>query len=244
VSVKPRIAITTDDTQARWGAWDMPAALLPRPYVDAVAAAGGLPVLLPPLGPDDAAGALAGLDGLIVSGGGDVDPARYGAPHHPATSPATSRRDAWELALLDAAAAAGLPVLAVCRGIQVLNAARGGTLCQHLPDRVGHEGHRPAPGTFGPREVRPRPGSLVHEILGGAVRVRCHHHQALDRVGDGLVPAAFDGDGTVEAVEAGRDGPLVLGVQWHPEQDDDLRLFRAVVAAAAGRAADREEAQL
>ena len=242
--MKPPIGITTDDTPARWGAWDMPVSLLPRAYVDAVAAAGGLPVLLPPLDPGDAAGALDGMRGLLVSGGADVDPARYGARPHPATGPAAGRRDTWELALVGAAAAARLPVLAVCRGMQVLNVARGGTLCQHLPDRVGHEGHRPAPGHFGLREVQILPGSRLHGILGAAAHVRCHHHQAIDRAGEGLAQAAFDGDGTIEAVEVRGDGPLVLGVQWHPEQDDDLRLFRAVVAAASGQQAGREGARL
>ena len=239
----PLIGISSYLDTAAWGVWRQPAALIPQSYVDGVAGAGGLPVLLPPQA-RGAARVVAALDGLLLAGGPDVDPARYGRPPHPRTGPPATARDAWEFALLDAALARGIPVLGVCRGMQVLNTALGGTLVQHLPDRVGHTGHQPARATFGPQTVRVRPDAVLGPVLGGAATVRCYHHQAVDRLGTGLLPAAWAEDGTVEAVELpGRR--FTVGVQWHPETDGrDPRLFRAFAAACRPAAADGADGSL
>ncbi len=240
----PVIGITTYDDHAAWRDWSAQAALLPWAYVDAVRRGGGRPVLLPPGGDDaEAAATVAGLDGVVVTGGPDVNPARYGAAAHPRTRPAAPARDAWELAVTAAALRLGVPLLAICRGMQVLNVLRGGTLHQHLPDLVGHGGHGGVPGGFGQHKVRVAPGSLLAGILpgNGYVEVPTRHHQAVNLLGDGLVAVAWAEDGTVEAVEAGPSDlegvhGFVLGVQWHPEQGDDPRLFAALAAAAAERA--------
>jgi gamma-glutamyl-gamma-aminobutyrate hydrolase PuuD len=224
------VGLTAYGERARFGVWDLDAALLPRTYVDMVVAAGGVPVLLPSL--PAAAPAVDALDALLVTGGPDVDPAAYGAPRHPRTGPARGERDAAEVAMLRRALDRGIPVLGVCRGLQVLNVTLGGTLVQHLPDEVGHEGHNPSPGVFGTTEVTVDPGSRVAAAVGERVVVRCHHHQAVDRLADGLVATARAADGTVEAVELA--GPaFVAGVQWHPEEvAADCRLFEALVRAA------------
>jgi putative glutamine amidotransferase len=222
---RPVIGITTYIERARYGAWDVDAALLPRTYVDTVAAAGGNPVLLPPLGFAD----VSFLDGLVIAGGADVDPARYGQSPHPETLGVRPDRDETEFALVESALAAGLPLIGVCRGMQVLNVVLGGTLTQHVPDVTGSSAHRPVIGQFGRTEVEMMPGSAVAGILGAAASVSCSHHQAVDRLGDGLTITARSADGVVEAVElAGAD--FALGVQWHPEQDAEVRLFKALVA--------------
>ncbi|MGH9113931.1 MAG: gamma-glutamyl-gamma-aminobutyrate hydrolase family protein [Acidimicrobiales bacterium] len=232
----PRIGLTTYVERARWGVWDERAALLPANYVELVATAGGLPILLPPAvtGDLDAAAAVgvAGIDGLVLTGGADVDPGRYGAAAAAETDAPRADRDGWELALLRAALAVDRPVLAVCRGAQLLNVAQGGTLHQHLPDVVGEQTHQPVPGTFGRVRVRVDRGSLLAAIVGEAPEVRCHHHQAIDRLGDGVAVCARAADGTIEGVELA--GPrFALGVQWHPEAAGDERLFAALVEAAA-----------
>jgi gamma-glutamyl-gamma-aminobutyrate hydrolase PuuD len=211
--------------------WDVEAALLPRTYVDMVVAAGGSPLLLPPVAA--ATAAVDAVDALVVTGGPDVSPSLYGAARHPRTGPPREERDATETAVVRRALDRGVPVLGVCRGLQVLNVALGGTLHQHVPDAVGHTGHNPTPGVFGWTDVVPSPGSRVAAALGGQVRVRCHHHQAVDRLADGLVVTARAVDGLVEAVELA--GPaFVVGVQWHPEEDAaDHRLFAALVAAGS-----------
>ena len=227
----PVIGLTAYSEPAQWAVWKAPAVLLPDSYVQQVAAAGGVPVLLPPL--PGMAAAVSRLDGLILTGGGDIHPGRYGEAPHPRTTRVSEQRDAAELELLDAALDAGLPVLGVCRGMQLLNVARGGTLCQHLPEEAGHA---PQPGTFGSHQVRVGPGTRLAEILGAdgaALDVPTAHHQSVDALGDGLVPAAWAQDGVVEAVELGTAEPLVLGVQWHPEASTDRRLIAALVAAAA-----------
>jgi len=231
---RPIVGLTTYVEPARWGAWEEPAALLPMTYVDAVHASGGIAVLLPP-GPEagDAAAAVIGrIDALIATGGPDVDPARYGAEAHPETGAPRVARDAWELELCRLALERDVPLLAICRGAQVLNVARGGSLVQHLPDAVGHVGHRPAPGTFGPTDVALDPGSAVGRILGATATVLCSHHQALDVLGRDIEAVGRAPDGTIEAVEvAGRR--FAIGVQWHPEQDgSDRRLFEALVTAS------------
>ena len=214
--------------------WERDAVVLARTYLDIVLAAGGVPVLLPPV--PQAADALDRVDAVLLSGGRDVDPGRYGAAPHPATGLPHPDRDASELTVLRRALALGLPVLGVCRGAQLLNVALGGTLHQHLPDVVGHDGHNATPGVFGDIDVRLDPAGRVAAAVGPHVRVRCHHHQAVDRLAPGLVATGWAADGTVEAVELAGPGtvpPFVVGVQWHPEEDaTDVRLVRALVAAA------------
>lgn len=235
MSAVPRIGLTTYVDRAAWGVWDQPAALLPATYVSVVARAGGLPVLLPPIVPTDlrasAEAAVDALDGLVLTGGSDVAPEQYGAPAHAATDGPRPERDAWELALLRAALAVDRPVLAICRGAQLLNVACGGTLHQHLPEVVGGDAHRPALGSFGTVTMQVEPGSRLAALVGAAPAGQCHHHQAIDRVGAGLTVCARAADGTIEAVELA--GPrFALGVQWHPEEAGDERLFAALIAAA------------
>ena len=227
--MRPLIGISTYREQARWGAWDVPAVLLPATYPDAVFAAGGEPVLLPT--GSGTAEVVARLDGLVLAGGADVDPAHYGAPPDPHTGGLRPDRDATELAVLQAALARDLPLLAICRGMQLLNVTLGGTLVQHLPDVEGTGPHQQAPGVYAQREVRTAPGSELARLLGPSAPVDCHHHQALDRIADGLTPSAWAEDGVVEGVEA-PDRRCCLAVQWHPEASADRRLFDALVRAA------------
>lgn len=228
---RPVIGITCYVEPAAFTVWRMPAALLPYNYVEHVVRAGGQPVLLPPAG--EPAQLVERLDGLIVAGGGDIDPARYGERPHEKTGYIREFRDDAEFALVGAALDAGLPFLGVCRGLQVLNVALGGTLHQHLPDVVGHAGHSPAPGEFGHLPVTAAPGSRLAEVLGdGEIDAAHYHHQAACELGDGLVACATSEDGTVEAVElAGH--PFALAVQWHPEAGPESHLFDALVAAAS-----------
>lgn len=235
----PVIGISCYSQQARWGNWDSQAVLLPRRYVDKAAEAGGLPVLLPPV--DGGSRLLPRLDGLVLSGGSDVDPARYGAIPHPAAGPFYRDRDGAELELCQRALDSGLPLLGICRGLQVINVALGGTLYQHLPDVVGHDGHSPELAGYGSHKVSVAPGTQLSGILGRSeAAVPTHHHQAIDRFGTGLVATAWTDDGIIEAAEfasAEAGGvpaavPFMIAVQWHPEAGDDLSLFRALVAAA------------
>ncbi|MBV2364919.1 gamma-glutamyl-gamma-aminobutyrate hydrolase family protein [Streptomonospora nanhaiensis] len=237
----PVIGISAYAEEARWGReWAMPAVLLPDAYARAVAAAGAVPVVLPPVAGVHAA--LDRLDGLVLAGGGDVDPARYGAAPHERTGGVLAARDDAELALLEAALAAGTPVLGICRGMQLLNVARGGTLHQHLPDVLGDTAaaaHLERPGVFGDHPVRLDPASRLAALHGATrVTVAAYHHQAVADLGHGLVPAAWADDGTVEALEAPEE-PGVLAVQWHPEMRADPVLFRWLAEAAAKRAAER-----
>jgi gamma-glutamyl-gamma-aminobutyrate hydrolase PuuD len=227
---RPVIGVTAYGERARYGVWDHETVLLPWTYPTMVIAAGGVPVLLPPV--PESAVAVDRLDAVVLAGGPDVDPACYGASAHPRTGEPRPERDIAELAVLHRALDLGIPVLGVCRGAQVLNVGLGGTLVQHVPDAVGHTGHNPFPGVFGTTTVTLEPESRVGDTLGPQVSVRCHHHQALDRVADGLVVTGRAADGTVEAVEVS-GAPFVVGVQWHPEEDAaDMRLMAALVAAA------------
>src|SRR5271169_2591621 len=250
-TMTPVIGITTYEDQASWRGWSARAAMLPYVYVDAVRRSGGRAVMLPPGGDDEEASAtVASLDGLVVTGGPDIDPARYGVSRHPRTQAPATLRDAWDLAVTSHALRLGVPLLAICRGMQVLNVCRGGTLHQHLPDLVGHARHEGGPGYFGRHNVRHSADSMLAGVLPepGSFSVPTHHHQAVDLLGDGLRAVAWEENGLIEAVETGpsnvegwEGGPsgFVLGVQWHPEQGDDVRLFGALVSAAAERAAAR-----
>lgn len=227
--MKPVIGITSYAQEASWGAWTLPAVLVPLSYVRSVELAGGRPFVVPPV--DDAVEeTLDALDGLVLSGGADVDPAHYGEEPHPATS-AQLHRDRAELALLEAALARELPVLAICRGMQMLNVVHRGSLHQHLPELVGHDGHREARGTFSEHEVTLLQGSRTAGIIGDRARVMSSHHQAPQRIGEGLEPVAWAEDGTVEAVEDPQR-PFAIGVLWHPEEGEDKRLFEALVEEA------------
>ena len=226
---KPVIGLTSYLEPAKFLVWETEAVLLHRVYVDCVVAAGGIPVLLPPV--SDAYDRLVStVDGLVLTGGADVEPERYGQEQHPTTY-TRPNRDAFEFGLLSAAREQGKPVLGVCRGLQVISVALGGTLVQHLPEARGSTEHQPAPATFGRGTVTLAEGSRAGAILGSETKTLCYHHQAIDRLGSGLEPVGWAADGTIEAAEL--PGEFILGVQWHPEQDtDDVRLFTALVDAS------------
>lgn len=241
VGAGPVIGLTTYRQQARSGVWDVHASFLPGVYLDGVTLAGGIAMLLPPQSVDAtiAARVVDGLDGLILTGGKDIDPATYGHAPHPATEEPARDRDAWEFALLAAALRRRVPVLGICRGAQVLNVALGGTLHQHLPEVIGHSGHRAGDAVFAISTVRTVEGSTVNALVGPSLQAKCYHHQAIDRLGEGLVVSAVDAEGVIEAVE--NTGPsFVVAVQWHPEETlDDLRLFAGLVEAARNYSEER-----
>jgi putative glutamine amidotransferase len=241
----PLVGLTTYYGEAAWSSWRRPAAVLAVEYFELLAAAGCRPVLLPPCREDGRGGArgasdvMVALDGLVLVGGGDVDPTAYGGGTHPEVAGVDVVRDTSERALLGAALDADLPVLAICRGMQVLNVELGGTLSLHLPDLTGTLDHRPGPGAYSEVEVETVEGTTVREIFGPRTTVACSHHQAVDRLGAGLVVAARSVEhrgsklpgGVVEAVELpGRR--FVVGVQSHPEHLRDGRPFAALAAAA------------
>jgi putative glutamine amidotransferase len=235
---RPVIGITTYTQRAQWGAWDVPAALLPLDYVDAIERAGGRPLLVPP-SDEGVEETLAALDGIVFSGGSDVDPRTYGAERHVETDAPHERRDRGELALLRAALELDLPVLAVCRGSQLLNVARGGDLVQHLPEAVGSDAHKEVPGTFSEHGVRVVDDSRLRRIVGERSDVLSHHHQGFGRVGEGLVETAWADDGSLEAIEDPAQR-FALGVLWHPEAGEDDALFRALVDEARAYRAERD----
>ncbi|WP_181767186.1 gamma-glutamyl-gamma-aminobutyrate hydrolase family protein [Streptomyces albidus (ex Kaewkla and Franco 2022)] len=224
----PLIGISTYlENDVRWGVWQHRAAVLPAGYHRLVQRAGGAALLLPPDVPERAREVVARLDALVVSGGPDVEPVRYGAVAEAECGPPSPERDEWELALIEAALAQRVPLLGICRGMQLLNVALGGTLVQHL------EGHRGEPGVFAQHTVRPAAGTRLAQILPEPVSVPTYHHQALARTADGLVQSAHAEDGTTEAVELpDAEHPFALAVQWHPEEGQDLRVMRALVHAA------------
>jgi len=227
VARKPLIGITTYVEPAAWGPWHLEAALIPYEYVRAVERAGGRAVLIPP-DEDGVEEVLDALDGLIFSGGNDMTPELYGAEADPETRGMNPARDRGELALLEAALQHDLPVLAICRGVEVLNVVRGGDLVQHLPDVVGNDHHREVPGVFSEHPVRVDPSSRLGEVRGG---VKSSHHQGVGRIGAGLREVAWAEDGVVEALED-PEKPFVVGVLWHPEAAEDQRLFEQLVEAA------------
>ena len=231
------IGITTYVTQAQWSYWDEEAVLVPAAYVRALERAGGRPVLIPP-SEQGIEETLDAVDGLVFSGGSDLDPDLYDQEPHDETFGVVPERDRAELALLEAALARDLPVLAVCRGSQVLNVARGGDLVQHLPDLVGDEKHKHTPGTFADHDITLQPGTRLASLLGDHAPVKSHHHQGFGRVGDGLRVAAHAEDGTIEAVED-PSRRFALGVLWHPEAGEDLKLFEELVDAAREYGASR-----
>lgn len=238
----PVIGLTTYLERAKQGVWDVRASFLPQQYFDSVTASGGAAVLLPPQPqPERAASAvLDGLDGLILTGGLDVQPELYGAERHPLTDPARPDRDAWELALLAGARGRGIPVFGICRGLQLINVALGGTLHQHLPDALGTERYRIGGGVFAENTVEVAEGTRLAGLVGaGAFGVHSYHHQGIDSLGDGVLVTAVTDDGLVQAFEAPGDEYLVA-VQWHPEENAaDRRLFLGLVAAASAHRAAR-----
>lgn len=234
---RPVVAVPTYLEQTRFGAWDQPSHVLPRMYADAVQRAEGLALLVPPdaalVGAPDEL--LDRVDALLLSGGRDLDPELYGARRAPGTDVPDAERDACEVALARRAVQRDLPLLGVCRGMQVLAVAGGGTLHQHLPDVVGHDDHRRTLGTFdgNDHEVRLVPGSLAARAAGEELHAtKSHHHQGIDRMPDGWEATGHaTRDGLVEAIERG-DRRFCLGVQWHPEADELSRVIGALVAAA------------
>ncbi|UTT61753.1 gamma-glutamyl-gamma-aminobutyrate hydrolase family protein [Microcella humidisoli] len=228
------IGLTTYMEQTVMGLWDRPAAVLPRVYTDCVIAAGGAVVGLPPQPPhpDAVERVLEGIDGLILTGGKDVDAALYGERAHPENDAPRPDRDAWEIALVHAAIARDLPVLGICRGLQVLNVALGGTLVQHLPDVIGSTRYSYGNATFADNPVLTEPGTRIGGMLGASLTVKSYHHQAINHLAPGLTVSARGDDGIIQAVDI---DALSFGVavQWHPEESpDDLRLFTALVEAA------------
>ena len=239
---RPVIGIPSPLERAKWGAWEEPAHVLPRSYVDAIHRAGGAALVLPadPVWATEPDDVLDLLDGLLLAGGADIEPELYGAERHPETKGTVPERDTFEIALARRALERDLPFLGVCRGMQVMNIALGGTLHQHLPELVGHGEHRRSPGSFeqADHDVELEPGSLAARAAGEQVHViKSHHHQGVDRVGEGLVVTGRAKlDDLVEAVEL-PDRRFALGVQWHPEADERSRLIASLVEeAAAARA--------
>jgi putative glutamine amidotransferase len=230
VARRPVIGITTYLTLARFGVWEDDAALIPAAYVRAVEAAGGRALLVPP-SMEGINETLDALDGLLFSGGSDLDPEIYGQEAHAETNGVVPERDRAEIALLEAALERDMPVLAVCRGSQVLNVARGGDLVQHLPDVLGDEKHKHTPGVFADHDVDLLSGTRVQQILGDRAPVKSHHHQGYGQLGKGLREAARAHDGTIEALED-PSRRFALGVLWHPEAGEDFALFEALVEEA------------
>jgi putative glutamine amidotransferase len=240
---RPVIGICSALERARWSVWDQEALLLPRSYADAVQRAGAIAVILPP---DPALvedpGQLLGLiDGLMLAGGADIDPGSYGETQHPETTDTVPERDVFEIALARRAIEQDMPVLGICRGMQLINVAFGGTLLQHLPERFGHHEHRRVAGSFdgADHDVELREGTLAMRVVGEARHAtKSHHHQGIDRLGEGLVISGVSAlDGLPEAIEH-PGASFVLGVQWHPEVDEASRVVGGLVSAAeeAGRA--------
>ena len=233
---RPVIGICAAVEQARWAAWDVVVAMAPRTYATAVQAAGGLAAILPP---DPAVTAepdllLDRIDGLLLAGGSDIDPAVYGAEPAPETAGQRIERDEFELALLRRAIERDMPALGICRGMQMLNVACGGTIDQHVPNGLGgNVRHREVPGTFSSHEVEVEPGSLAaRAIASDRADVKSHHHQGVDRLGEGLsVTGRSTEDGLIEAIEVPGSG-YALGVLWHPEEDVESNVITSLVAAA------------
>ena len=240
VARRPIIGITSYATRASWGPWDLPAALLPWSYCEVLERVGARPLVIPPSNVG-ARETLDAIDGLILSGGNDVDPEVYGAQAHPETTSTQRLRDEAELALAREAISRDMPVLGICRGMQILNIAYGGSLEQHLPDRLGSERHRETWGTFSEHAVDVAPGSRLSTILGASPVVKSSHHQAPDRIGDGLqLVGTAEPDGTWEAIEDPSKA-FAIGLLWHPEEAEDMAIFEALIAAASTYRATLQE---
>jgi putative glutamine amidotransferase len=241
---RPAIGICTALERARWGMWDQEAVLLSRSYVEAVQHAGALVVMLPPdeLLLEDPGEVLDLLDGLVLAGGADIDPASYGELPHRETLDTVPERDRFEIALVRAAIERDLPVLGICRGMQLINVVYGGTLLQHLPERFGHHEHLRVAGTFdgADHDVDLSEGSLAARAAGETHHAtKSHHHQGIDRLGEGLqISGSSSMDGLPEAIEM-PDRRFVLGVQWHPEADERSRVVGALVAEATRHMRER-----
>lgn len=226
---RPVIGISAYREQAKWGVWDQPAVLIPALYVDKVTEAGGIPVVLPPSSCSDPT-ILDRIDGLVLAGGADLNPELYDELPHHETVGWRPDRDSGELDILAGALERDLPLLGICRGLQIMTVHAGGRLEQHLPDVVGHERHRPEPGVFGEHQVHLADGSKVRAILGATTTVKSYHHQGVADVGSLSIAGRADDD-TIEAVEL-PNHRFAVGVLWHPEAGEDLRLFDALIAAA------------
>lgn len=239
---RPLIGLTTYLEQAKTGVWDVPAAFLPKVYFEAITRSGGSVVLLPPQPVDEAVAdrVLDAVDGLILTGGKDVDAARYGQVAHASNDVPRTDRDDLEFALLQRAIERDIPFFGICRGMQVLNVLRGGTLIQHLPEVIGSDRYNAGGGVFAPNAAATVAGSRLAEIVGEQVTVQSYHHQALDVLGEGLTVSARGDDDIIQAVDV--DGMTFgIAVQWHPEESrDDLRLFDALVEAARDYAETRQ----
>jgi putative glutamine amidotransferase len=235
---RPLIGVCAAIERASFGVWsDEPATLLPLSYSRAIHGAGGMMAMLPPdrRASEDPGELLDRIDALVLGGGADIDPESQGVEAHPETVGTNPDRDSFEIALARGALQRGIPLLGVCRGMQVINVACGGTLDQHIPDRLGHEIHRPVPGAWAEHEVRIEPGSLAAEASGTErLTVKSHHHQGIDRIADKLTATAWaTDDESVEAIESG-DGGFALGVLWHPEEDAADAIIPALISRAGG----------
>jgi putative glutamine amidotransferase len=237
----PAIGICAAVELVSWGVWsEVEAALVPRTYATAVQRAGGVALVLPPDGsaPGHPRAWLDRIDALLLAGGSDIDPATYGAEADAHTGHTWPDRDSFEVALATGALERGMPVLGICRGMQLLNVALGGTLAQHLPDELGSDRHLHTPGAFADHSVRLESGSLAARAIGaGTTQVKSHHHQGVDRLGEGLVATGWSvEDEVIEAVEMPGDR-FCMGVLWHPEEDGESLVIRALVEAAGEMAA-------
>jgi putative glutamine amidotransferase len=223
--------------QVRWGPWDQTVVMAPSSYVAAAQSAGAIALVLPP---DEVAADtpdlwLDRIDALLLAGGSDIDPGAYGATPHPETQGSRPERDRFEIALARGALDRGMPLLGVCRGMQLLNVALGGTLIQHLPEAVGHEGHRHTPGAFGDHEVRLQPGSLAARVAGAErIVVKSHHHQGVDQLGENLIESGWsETENLIEAIELPGQA-FALGVLWHPEEDTRSGVIGALANEVTG----------
>ena len=238
MSGRPVVGICAAVERARWAAWDVEVNLSQRTYSRGVAGAGAIPVVLPPADElaDDAGELLDLLDAVILAGGGDIDPALYGAVGEEPTAGVRPERDRFELTLCEAALERDLPLLGICRGTELLNVALGGDLVQHLDTA---ETHLHTPGRFSDHEVALEPGSLAARAAGAErISVRSHHHQGIGRLGEGLVVSGRADDGVIEAVEL-PDRAFALGVLWHAEEEERSRLLASFVEATRAGAATR-----
>jgi putative glutamine amidotransferase len=236
------IGLTTYSEPAQMAFWHDHFAMIHRTYIDALTAAGAIVVMLPPQAsdPETARALVERLDGLVLAGGADIDPRIYGEEPEAGTGSPRVDRDLWELALLRASIEHDLPMLCICRGMQLLNAALGGSLYQHVPDVTGHPGHQPELGTFGATTIHTKPGTLTHALFGEEQVVACHHHQSVRTLAPTLRASAHSRDSIIEAAEH-TDHRFLLAVQWHPEQSGaQAPLFEALVSAARGASIPRE----